>query len=209
MRKRDIMAEDNRLNLDYFVRESGSRDVSHFREELYKVCLTSTVQFGIRPATDFAEDLTQDTILRILEGRFGSYVPKGTKNYWGWTKTVIRNSMIDNLRRKKVKNTLIDAGEISEKMLCFVLTHLTDPRPSPLDGILNTLHSQELRAILNQLSEELKVAVELRDFEELTYTEIKNRLDIPEGTVKSRIRRGREEFKKHLVRKRLFTASYH
>jgi RNA polymerase sigma-70 factor (ECF subfamily) len=91
-----------------------------------------------------------------------------------------------------------------------VVTHDVDvvslARPSALDSPQTALEQRDrvalLRAALDKLAPSLRTAVMLRDIQELSYQEIADKLHVPEGTVKSRINRGRAELARQIARLR-------
>jgi RNA polymerase sigma-70 factor (ECF subfamily) len=140
-----------------------------------------------------AEDLTQEVFLRMFR-TLASYNPQQGE-LTVWLHRVARNLLIDHYRasrRERLTMPLEDA-----------LTHLEQkesaaPRPDRVVAL------GELSAMVEQglarLSPELREAVILRDLQGLEYREISQVLDIPEGTVKSRINRGRAELGRILKR---------
>jgi RNA polymerase sigma-70 factor (ECF subfamily) len=109
-----------------------------------------------------------------------------------------RNLLVDHYRRTK-QERVTDA--IDEKL--GILEEKTG-HYSRTEGLLAGREAGELlRAALQKLSPELREAVILRDLEELEYREIAKVLNVPEGTVKSRLNRGRAELARVLRRNRV------
>jgi len=142
---------------------------------------------------DEAEDLTQDIFLKIFKS-LSTFDRRA--NFQTWLISVSRNLCIDHYRSvRKERETIdrqVDPG------------HLT---PASSDaGPLAALEQQDrvglLKEAMQSLPETLKTAVLMRDIQELTYQEIADRLDLPEGTVKSRINRGRTELGRQIRRLR-------
>ncbi len=133
-----------------------------------------------------AEDLTQDVFLRVFR-TLGSY-SAAHGGFATWMTSVTRNLLIDHYRRTKrdrLTDSMDDAmPELEEKPS-------TGRRPDQI-AQLGELSRQVQRA-LGKLSPELREAVILRDLQGLEYQEIQAALEVPEGTVKSRINRGRIE----------------
>ena len=133
-----------------------------------------------------AEDLSQDVFLRVYK-TLGSY-RSAHGGFATWMTSVTRNLLIDHYRRTKrdrVTDSLEDAMPVVENKEAF------GRRPDQL-ALLGELSSQ-VQTALTKLSPELREAVILRDLQQLEYNEIREVLDVPEGTVKSRINRGRIE----------------
>jgi len=139
---------------------------------------------------DQAEDLTQDIFLKVFRSleKFHRDADFGT-----WLSSVARHYCIDHYRaRKREREVLV------EDLLAF------DLAPAPAGNPQRTLEADDmksqLRRGLDQLPEKLREAVVLRDLQGLTYQEMAEQLGLPEGTVKSRINRGREELTRRLLR---------
>jgi len=146
-----------------------------------------------------AEDLTQDVFLKIYSNLSSFDLTRGSLQVWITTMT--RNLLVDNFRRtrnQRATGSLDEGWESAEEL-------------KPIDRLTATGASQhelaaqkELAAMvqdaLAQVSVELREAVILRDLQDLDYKEIAQVLSIPEGTVKSRISRGRAELARLLER---------
>ena len=138
-----------------------------------------------------AEELTQDILLKVYQN-LSSFHPE-TGSLKSWILRVGRNLIIDHYRaHKKEKNV---AG--SEELEVLDLK-CSDKRDTPFDNLYLSEKAEFLYSLLEKISPELKEAVILRDIEGLTYQEISDRIDIPVGTVKSRINRGRIELSRKL-----------
>ena len=143
-----------------------------------------------------AQDLTQEVFLRIFK-TLGSF-RAGEGSFTVWLTRLTRNLLVDHYRRTK-QERVTDA--IDEKL--GILEEKT-AQYSRTDGLLAGREAGEvLRAGLQKLSPELREAVILRDLEELEYREIAKVLNVPEGTVKSRLNRGRAELARVLRRNKV------
>jgi RNA polymerase sigma-70 factor (ECF subfamily) len=140
---------------------------------------------------DEAEDLTQDIFLKIFKA-LHSFDRRA--NFQTWIISIARNLCIDHYRSvRKERETIareVDAGDLSP----------ASSDASPLLQLEQSDLRELLRRALDQLPETLKTAVVLRDLHELSYQEIADRLGLPEGTVKSRINRGRLELARQIRR---------
>jgi len=142
---------------------------------------------------DEAEDLAQDIFLRLFKS-LKTFDRRA--NFSTWLISVSRNLCIDHYRSMRREHELI--------------THDVDvvalAPPSAIDSPLAMLERRDrvalLRAALDKLAPSLRTAVILRDIQELSYQEIAGRLGVPEGTVKSRINRGRTELARQIARLR-------
>jgi RNA polymerase sigma-70 factor, ECF subfamily len=140
---------------------------------------------------DEAEDLAQDIFLKIFKA-LDTFDRRA--NFQTWIISIARNLCIDHYRSvRKERETIareVDAGELT-------------PVSAEI-GPEVALERSDLRALLQRALERLPVAlrtaVVLRDLQELSYQEIADQLDLPEGTVKSRINRGRLELARQVRR---------
>ena len=133
-----------------------------------------------------SEDLAQDVFLRVYR-TLASY-RSAHGGFATWATSVTRNLLIDHYRRTKrdrVTDSLDDAMPVVENKESVAR------RPDE-QALLGELSAQVQNA-LTKLSPELREAVILRDLQQLEYAEIQTVLEVPEGTVKSRINRGRIE----------------
>jgi len=142
---------------------------------------------------DAAEDLTQDIFLKIFRS-LDTFDRRA--NFQTWLISVSRNLCIDHYRSVRKERETIDR-QVSSEDLMPVSTE------APADTILEQRDlAALLRRGLEKLPESLRTAVLMRDMQELSYQEIAERLQLPEGTVKSRINRGRRELARQVQRLR-------
>ncbi len=133
-----------------------------------------------------AEDLTQDVFLRVYR-TLGSY-RSAHGGFATWMTSVTRNLLIDHYRRTK-RDRLTDSLEDALPKLEEKQSAGRRPDQAALAGEL----SEQVQQALGKISPDLREAVILRDLQGLEYREIQDVLGVPEGTVKSRINRGRIE----------------
>jgi len=133
-----------------------------------------------------AEDLSQEVFLRVYK-TLGSY-RSAYGGFATWMTSVTRNLLIDHYRRTK-RDRLTDSLEDSMP----VVENKESVGRRPDQQLLLGELSSQVQMALTKLSPELREAVILRDLQQLEYNEIRRVLDVPEGTVKSRINRGRIE----------------
>jgi RNA polymerase sigma-70 factor, ECF subfamily len=139
-----------------------------------------------------AQDLTQEVFLRVFRSLKNFRAGEGSFSVW--LGRLARNLLIDDYR----KNKLDRASDSLEDRLPVIETTASAART---DGMLAGREASEmLQAALQKLSPELRETVILRDLEELEYREIAQVLEIPEGTVKSRLNRGRADLARVLRR---------
>jgi RNA polymerase sigma-70 factor (ECF subfamily) len=143
-----------------------------------------------------AQDLTQDVFLRVFRS-LGSF-RAGQGSFVVWLTRLTRNLLIDHYRRTKMERA---TDSIEEQLP--VLEERT-ALESRAEGMLAGREAGEvLQGALAHLSPELRETVILRDLEELEYREIAQVLNVPEGTVKSRLNRGRAELARILRRQKV------
>ncbi len=138
-----------------------------------------------------AHDLTQEVFLRVFRSLRTFDAAAG--GFRTWLLRLTRNLLIDHYRQNR-KHRVLDALEPQETLIVD-----TSGPSSRSDYALRRREASEmLSQALGRLSGELREAVILRDLQELEYRDIAEVLDVPEGTVKSRINRGRRELARHL-----------
>jgi len=158
-------------------------------KRIYNLC------FRFVGRADQAEDLTQDVFIKVFR-HLSSYNSESGQ-FVTWMMSVGRNLLIDHYRQSKddrvtVSATVEDDDELS------ILDTLPANQLSAQAEMEREERAVLLRRALDRLPPQLKEAVILRDLEELSYEEIEEILKVPEGTVKSRINRGRVELAKSL-----------
>ena len=140
-----------------------------------------------------AQDLTQDVFLRVFKNLKSFRAGEGL--FVVWLTRLTRNLLIDHYRRTRMDR----ATESLEDQVKAV--EETSAVMARTEGMLAGREASELlQAALQKLSPELRETVILRDLEELEYREIAEVLSVPEGTVKSRLNRGRAELARVLRR---------
>lgn len=133
-----------------------------------------------------AEDLSQEVFLRIYKTLASYRTAYG--GFPTWLTSVTRNLLVDHYRRSR-RDRMTDA---LEDVLPVVEEKHSPVRTPDKQAMAQELSAQVQHA-LSRLSPDLREAVILRDLQGLEYSEIQQVLSVPEGTVKSRINRGRIE----------------
>lgn len=119
-----------------------------------------------------------------------------------WVTTITRNLLVDHFRKSK-HDRLTDSLDtpISEHEDAMPLSEQIEDKALPPDAHVQSRETrQTVHQALQKLSPELREAVVLRDLQDMDYREIAIVLKVPEGTVKSRINRGRAELARLLQR---------
>ncbi len=144
--------------------------------------------------TDEAEDLTQEILIRVYQNLKTYRSEAGS--FQNWILRVARNLIIDHYRQVR-RYPQAGGSEELETM------NITDDKiPNPQRAAEQLEATRFLQQGLQSLSPELKEAIILRELEGMAYQEIADLLNVPEGTVKSRINRGRLELGKLLMKRR-------
>ena len=143
-----------------------------------------------------AQDLTQEVFLRIF--RTLKTFRSGEGSFVVWLTRLTRNLLIDHYRRSRLERA---TDPIEDQLSVLEERHAVSART---EGMLAGREASEiLQSALGRLSPELRETVILRDLEELEYREIALVLKVPEGTVKSRLNRGRAELARILRKQRV------
>ena len=142
---------------------------------------------------DEAEDLTQDIFLKIFKS-LDTFDRRA--NFQTWLISVSRNLCIDHYRSVRKERETIDRGVDASDLAPAA------PEPGPIAALEQRDRVVLLRQAMAALPETLRTAVLLRDIQELSYQEIADKLRLPEGTVKSRINRGRTELARQIRKMR-------
>ncbi len=136
-----------------------------------------------------AEDLVQDTLLRGWDRIDSLHDPERVRP---WLFTILVNLHNERARKQARRRRIMPMSDLEDTFD----DRIVSPLGSPLDEVIRHDAIEAVRKALRQVPDLYAMAVELRDFEGLSYKEIARVLDIPEGTVMSRVGRGR----KHLAR---------
>jgi RNA polymerase sigma-70 factor (ECF subfamily) len=137
-----------------------------------------------------AEDLTQDIFLKVFKS-LKTFDRRA--NFQTWLISVSRNLCIDHYRSVRKERESIDRAVDTDTLAPV------SPVKGPIEALEQRDRVQLLRQALAALAPTLRTAVVMRDLQEYTYQEIADRLHLPEGTVKSRINRGRTELARQIA----------
>jgi RNA polymerase sigma-70 factor, ECF subfamily len=146
-----------------------------------------------------AEDLTQEVFLKIYANLTSFDVARGSLQVW--IATLTRNLLVDHFRRTRnlrITGSLDDGWDESGELQ--PIDRIEAKGPTQHDQATRRELEKMVQGALAQVSPELREAVILRDLQDMDYKEIAQVLSIPEGTVKSRISRGRAELARLLER---------
>ncbi|HZR22270.1 MAG TPA: RNA polymerase sigma factor [Vicinamibacterales bacterium] len=138
---------------------------------------------------DEAEDLAQDIFLKIFKS-LETFDRRA--NFQTWLISISRNLCIDHYRSVRKERETIDRDVDANELMP------TSHEPGPIAALEQRDRVSLLRDAMTSLPETLRTAVLMRDIQELSYQEIAEKLHLPEGTVKSRINRGRSELARQI-----------
>lgn len=170
------------------LKERFERDTVPLMPGLYSAALRMT-----RKPSD-AEDLVQETYLRAYRG-FASF-EEGT-NLKAWMYRILTNTFINTYRKKQREPKMVSGDDIEEWYLYDKLGE-SAVEASAEATVLEALPEAEVKAALESLSEGFRMAVWLVDVEGFSYKEAADILEVPIGTVMSRLHRGRKALEKAL-----------
>ena len=167
--------------------------VQQFHRRIYNICYRFT------GSQDDAQDLTQDVFIKVYRTLASYDLDKGS--FQTWVTTMTRNLLVDHFRKSKQDRATDSLEEpVADEDSPSLLDQIEDTAPSPDQKLLTREKQQFVQRALQKLSPDLREAVILRDLQDMDYREIALALKVPEGTVKSRINRGRTELARLLSR---------
>ena len=168
--------------------------VQRYHRRIYNVC------YRFAGDAENAQDLTQEVFIKMY--RTLRTYDSGKGAFMTWVTTITRNLLVDHFRKTKgdrVTDSLDSTA--SEHEDAQPLSERIADRAPPPDASVQSRETREMvHLALQKLSPELREAVILRDLQDMDYREIATALRVPEGTVKSRINRGRAELARLLQR---------
>jgi len=168
--------------------------VQQFHRRIYNIC------YRFSGSADDAADLSQEVFIKMY--RTLKTFDTSRASFMTWVTTVTRNLLVDHFRKGKYDRITdsLDATPGNQEDGLTLADQLEDGAASP-EARMRSQETQKLvHEALKRLSPELREAVILRDLQDLDYKDIAKVLNVPEGTVKSRINRGRTELARLLQR---------
>jgi len=168
--------------------------VQRYHRRIYNICYRFT------GTSNDADDLTQEVFIKMYRTLNTYDVDRGA--FMTWVTTVTRNLLVDHFRKTRqdrVTDSLDTTSSDHEDTLPLG-ERIPDRGPTPDTKVQSREAKEAVHEALQKLSPELREAVILRDLQDFDYREIATVLKVPEGTVKSRINRGRAELARLLQR---------
>ncbi|HYA25709.1 MAG TPA: sigma-70 family RNA polymerase sigma factor [Terriglobales bacterium] len=168
--------------------------VQRYHRRIYNIC------YRFAGSADDAQDLTQEVFIKMYRTLNTYDMERGA--FMTWVTTMARNLLVDHFRKTK-QDRVTDSLDVapSEREDAMPLSEqLPDTAATPDARAQSQQVGQTVHRALQKLSPDLREAVILRDLQDMDYKEIATVLKVPEGTVKSRINRGRAELARLLQR---------
>lgn len=169
--------------------------VRRYQRRIYNIC------YRFAGSAEDADDLTQEVFIKMYKTLNSYDVDRGA--FLTWVTTITRNLLVDHFRKGKHDRLTdsLDASPAQEEDGRSLGAQIEDKSTaSPAEQVRSREAGEAVHEALQKLSPELREAVILRDLQDMDYKEIAGVLKVPEGTVKSRINRGRAELARLLSR---------
>jgi RNA polymerase sigma-70 factor, ECF subfamily len=168
--------------------------VRHYHRRIYNIC------YRFAGSAEDAQDLTQEVFIKMYRTLNSYDVERGA--FMTWVTTVTRNLLVDHFRKTKQDRVTdsLDGAPSEHEDAMPLSAQLPDTGLAPDARAQSQQVGQTVHVALQKLSPDLREAVILRDLQDMDYKEIATVLKVPEGTVKSRINRGRAELARLLQR---------
>ena len=164
-------------------------DAMQFAGQLYSAALRMT-----RNPAD-AEDVVQETYLKAYRA-YATF--KAGTNLKAWLYRILTNTYINRYRKAQRRPSEVELGELQDLYLYRRLGEESGASVSAEEEVLDRFVDADVKSALESLAEHFRIPVLLADVEGFSYKEIAEMLDIPIGTVMSRLHRGRKALQKKL-----------
>ena len=168
--------------------------VQRYHRRIYNIC------YRFAGSPDDAQDLTQEVFIKMYRTLRSYDVERGA--FMTWVTTITRNLLVDHFRKSKQDRMTdsLDAPVSEHEDAMPLRDQIHDAAVTPDVRAQSAEVKEVVHNALQKLSPDLREAVILRDLQDMDYKEIATVLRVPEGTVKSRINRGRAELARLLQR---------
>ena len=171
-------------------RTDFAEQAMQYAPQLYSSALRMT-----RNSAD-AEDLIQETYLRAYRG-YNNF-EAGT-NLRAWLFRILTNTYINSYRARQRRPQESELGDVEDLYLYKRISGVNAASRSAEDTLFDLFTDDEVKKALEDLPESFRLPVLLADVEGFSYKEIAEMLDVPIGTVMSRLHRGRKAMQKALI----------
>jgi len=168
--------------------------VQRYHRRIYNIC------YRFAGSPDDAQDLTQEVFIKMYRTLNSYDLERGA--FMTWVTTMARNLLVDHFRKTKQDRLTdsLDSARSEHEDAMPLSEQLPDPGAAPDARAQSHEVGETVHRALQKLSPDLREAVILRDLQDMDYKDIATVLKVPEGTVKSRINRGRAELARLLQR---------
>jgi RNA polymerase sigma-70 factor (ECF subfamily) len=168
--------------------------VQRYHRRIYNIC------YRFAGSSEDAQDLTQEVFIKMYRTLSSYDMERG--GFMTWVTTMTRNLLVDHFRKTKQERLTesLDTVSSDHEDVMPLSEQIPDRGPAPDSKVQSRETGEAVHQALQKLSPELREAVILRDLQDLDYRDIAMVLKVPEGTVKSRINRGRAELGRLLQR---------
>jgi len=168
--------------------------VQRYHRRIYNIC------YRFAGSAEDAQDLTQEVFIKMYRTLNSYDMQRG--GFMTWVTTMTRNLLVDHFRKTKQERLTesLDTVSSDHEDAMPLNEQIPDRGPAPDSKVQSRETGAAVHQALQKLSPELREAVILRDLQDLDYRDIATVLKVPEGTVKSRINRGRAELGRLLQR---------
>jgi RNA polymerase sigma factor (sigma-70 family) len=156
--------------------------MDRYRESIYFMLLKMVNN------KDDADDLTIEAFGKAFK-RLGQYTPQFAFSTWLFK--IASNNAIDFIRKKRIKALSLDSGFRNEDGDSMEIG-ISDDQPDPIQSLERQERIERMREVVTRLKPRYRQLIELRYFEEFSYEEIAEDLDLPLGTVKAQLFRARD-----------------
>ena len=154
------------------------------------------IAYGMLSSEDDAFDAAQEVFIRVYKS-LGEFNGESLLSTWIYRITTNICNDILRKRQRTVQTTTIEHDEDEDSPIL----HIRDKAPTPEERLEQKEHVRVIREALNEMSEDSRTVLVLFDIQGLSYDEITEALDLPLGTVKSRLSRARTQLRKILLEK--------
>lgn len=183
---------------DKLIKQAQKGDLNAFETLIIEhEKIVFNIAFRMLPNPEDAKDISQEVFIKLYKNLY-KFDWKSAFSTWLYRITV--NTCIDELRKRKGKETE-SINETLDLEESNVNKQFESVEPTPEQKMIEKESAQEILSAMNQLSDEHKIILTLRDLQNLTYNEIMSVTGLSMGTVKSRLARARIQLKNILLSK--------